>query len=274
MLEQFPWLSYLTTKKGGWTARLKLGDPWTNKYICCVSDEQDLPRALQKTAEFSREQLRLLAHPKGRGEALALGVAKWMRLQTDGPQATTLAFLLAALWAFDNKVDLRYVDVSSQPFNVRILKAYVLQGLFQQKEDFSFARGAKLEAWAATSDDVPGAADLATCGRDTVLLAGLDSRDCNSPGCKFGGERDQGTLDQLRNAKQRRRYGAATVTKALDRCGALSYLRSDLDLFCQNRVFSNELRKMIQAALDDPGSPGLEFQLHDPLSGAIRYVSV
>ena len=88
------------------------------------------------------------------------------------------------------------------------------------------------------------------------------------------GVRDQGTIDQLRNAKQRRRYGAATVTKALDRCGALSYLRSDLDLFCQNRVFSNELRKMIQAALDDPGSPGLEFQLHDPLSGAIRYVSV
>ena len=274
LLEQFPWLSYLTTKKGGWTARLKLGDPWTNKYICCVSDEQDLPRALQKTAEFSREQLRLLAHPKGRGEALALGVAKWMRLQTDGPQATTLAFLLAALWAFDNKVDLRYVDVSSQPFNVRILKAYVLQGLFQQKEDFSFARGAKLEAWAATSDDVPGAADICACGRDSVLLAGLDSKDCNSPGCKYGGQRDQGTIDQLRDEKQRKRYNAATVAKALDRCGALSYLRSDRELSCSNTAFSYDLGKMIQAALDDPGSPGLVFQLHDPLSGAILYVSV
>lgn len=239
-----------------------------------MSDEHNLPRALLKTAEFSLEQLRLLAHPKGRGEALALGIAAWKRLQTDGPRATVLAFFLAALWAYDNKVNLRCVDVSRQPFNVRILQAYVRRDLFQQKEDFSFVRGRKLEAWAATAEDVPGAADLATCGRDTVLLAGLDSRDCNSPGCKFGGERDQGTLDQLRNAKQRRRYGAATVTKALDRCGALSYLRSDLDLFCQNRVFSNELRKMIQAALDDPGSPGLVFQLHDPLSGAIRYVSV
>ena len=274
LLEQYKWLTCLTTQKEGWTARLKLGDPWTNKYLCCVSDEQDLPRALQKTAEFSREQLRLLAHPKGRGEALALGVAKWQRLQTDGPQSTTLAFLLAALWAFDNKVDLRYVDVSSQPFNVRILKAYVLQGLFQQKEDCSFVRGPKLEAWAATSDDVPGAADLATCGRDTVLLAGLDSRDCNSPGCKFGGERDQGTLDQLRNNKQRKRYGAATLAKALDRCGALSYLRSNQDLFCQNRVFSNEYGKAIQVALDDPQSPGLVLQLQDPQSGAILYVSV
>ena len=274
LLEQYPWLESLTTKSASVTARVKLGDPWTDKYLRCVSDEHDLPRALLKTAEFSREQLRLLAHPKGRGEALALGIAAWKRLRTDGPYATVLAFVLAALWAFDNKVDLRYVDVSREPFNVRILKAYVLQGLFQQQEDCSFARGAKLEAWAATSDDVPGAADICACGRDSVLLAGLDSKDCNSPGCKYGGQRDQGTIDQLRDEKQRKRYNAATVAKALDRCGALSYLRSDLDLFCQNRVFSNELRKMIQAALDDPGSPGLVFQLHDPLSGAILYVSV
>jgi len=239
-----------------------------------VSDEQDLPRALLVTAEFSLKQLRLLAHPKGRGEALALGIAALQRLQTDGPYATVLAFLLAALWAFDNRVDLRNDDVSRQPFNVRILQAYVRRDLFQQQKDFSFVRGRKLEVWAATAEDVPGAADLSTCGRDTVLLAGLDSRDCNSPGCKFGGERDQGTLDQLRNNKQRKRYGAATLAKALDRCGALSYLRSNQDLFCQNRVFSNEYGKAIQVALDDPQSPGLELQLHDPMSGAILYVSV
>ena len=274
LLEQYKWLTCLTTQKEGWTARLKLGDPWTNKYLCCVSDEQDLPRALQKTAEFSREQLRLLAHPKGRNEALALGVAKWQRLQTDGPQSTTLAFLLAALWAFDNKVDLRYVDVSSQPFNVRILKAYVLQGLFQQQKDFSFVRGRKLEAWAATAEDVPGAADLATSGRDCVLLAGLDSKDCNNPGGKFGGQCDQETIDQLRNEKQRKRYGAATVKKALEACGPLSYLRSDRNLFCSNTAFSYDYGNMIQAALDDPQSPELVFQLEDPLSGKILYVSV
>tara|TARA_B100000683_G_scaffold74417_1_gene73182 strand:- start:1481 stop:2200 length:720 start_codon:yes stop_codon:yes gene_type:complete len=239
-----------------------------------VSGEQDLPRALQKTAEFSREQLRLLAHPKGRNEALALGVAKWQRLQTDGPLATTLAFLLAALWAFDNKVDLRYVDVSSQPFNVRILKAYVLKGLFQQKEDCSFARGAKLEAWAATSQRVPGAADILACGRDSVLLAGLDSKDCNGPGCKFGGDRDQGTIDQLRNEERRSQYDAATVAEALDACGALAYLRSDRNLSCSNTAFSYDYGKMIQAALDDPQSRGLVLQLEDPRSGKILYVSV
>jgi len=274
LLEQHPWLESLTNKKASSTSRARLGDPWTDKLIRCVSGEQALPRALQKTAEFSLKQLRLLAHPKGRGEALALGIAVWQRLQTDGPYATVLAFLLAALWAFDNKVDLRYVDVSSQPFNVRILKAYVLKGLFQQKEDCSFARGAKLEAWAATSQRVPGAADILACGRDSVLLAGLDSKDCNSPGCKYGGQRDQGTIDQLRDEKQRKRYNAATVAKALDRCGALSYLRSDRELSCSNTAFSYDLGKMIQAALDDPGSPGLVFQLHDPLSGAILYVSV
>ena len=64
------------------------------------------------------------------------------------------------------------------------------------------------------------------------------------------------------------------MVKALDRCGALSYLRSDLDLFCQNRVFSNYYGKLIQAALDDPGSPGLVVQLEDPTSGKILYVSV
>ena len=274
LLQRYEWLACLTTQKDGWTARLKLADPWTNKYLCCVSGEQDLPRALQKTAEFSREQLRLLAHPKGRNEALALGVAKWQRLQTDGPLATTLAFLLAALWAFDNKVDLRYVDVSSQPFNVRILKAYVLKGLFQQKEDCSFARGAKLEAWAATSQRVPGAADILACGRDSVLLAGLDSKDCNGPGCKFGGDRDQGTIDQLRNEERRSQYDAATVAEALDACGALAYLRSDRNLSCSNTAFSYDYGKMIQAALDDPQSPELVFQLEDPLSGKILYVSV
>jgi hypothetical protein len=274
LLEQYPWLESLTTKSAHVTARVKLGDPWTDKYLRCVSDEHDLPRALLKTAEFSREQLRLLAHPKGRGEALALGIAAWKRLQTDGPYATVLAFVLAALWAFDNRIDLRHNDVSREPFNVQILKAYVLQGLFQQKEDCSFVRGPKLEAWAATAKDVPGAADLVTCGRDSVLLAGLDSKDCNNPGCKFGGVRDQGTIDQLRNEKQRKRYGAATVAEALEACGALSYLCSPFDLFCQNRVFSNEYGKMIQAALDDPQSPGLVLQLQDPQSGAILYVSV
>ena len=274
LLEQHPWLESLTNKKASSTARARLGDPWTDKLIRCVSGEQALPRALQKTAEFSREQLRLLAHPKGRGEALALGVAKWQRLQTDGPQSTTLAFLLAALWAYDNKVDLRCVDVSHEPFNVRILKAYVLQGLFQQKEDFSFARGAKLEAWAATAEDVPGAADICACGRDSVLLAGLDSRDCNNPGCKYGGQRDQSTIDQLRNEMRRRQYGAATVKKALEACGPLSYLRSDRNLSCSNTAFSYDYGKMIQAALDDPQSPELVFQLEDPLSGKILYVSV
>ena len=274
LLEQHPWLESLTNKNASSTARARLGDPWTDKLIRCVSGEQALPRALQKTAEFSLKQLRLLAHPKGRGEALALGIAVWMRLQTDGPYATVLAFLLAALWAFDNKVNLRYVDVSRQPFNVRILKAYVLQGLFQQQKDFSFVHGPKLEAWAATAEDVPGAADLATCGRDVVLLAGLDSKDGNGPGCYFGGKRDQGTIDQLRNEKQRKRYNAATVAKALDRCGALSYLRSDRELSCSNTAFSYDLGKMIQAALDDPGSPGLVVQLEDPTSGKILYVSV
>ena len=274
LLEQHPWLECLTTKKEGWTARARLGDPWTDKLIRCVSGEQALPRALQKTAEFSLKQLRLLAHPKGRGEALALGIAVWQRLQTDGPYATVLAFLLAALWAFDNRVHLRYVDVSRQPFNVRILKAYVLQGLFQQQKDFSFVRGRKLEAWAATAEDVPGAADLATSGRDVVLLAGLDSKDCNNPGGKFGGVRDQGTIDQLRNEKQRKRYGAATVKKALEACGPLSYLRSDRNLFCSNTAFSYDYGNMIRAALDDPRSLGLELQLEDPRSGKILYVSV
>ena len=274
LLEQHPWLESLTNKKASSTARARLGDPWTDKLIRCVSGEQALPRALQKTAEFSLKQLRLLAHPKGRGEALALGIAVWMRLQTDGPYATVLAFLLAALWAFDNKVNLRYVDVSRQPFNVRILKAYVLQGLFQQKKDFSFVHGPKLEAWAATAEDVPGAADLVTSGRDTVILAGLDSRDCNNPGCKYGGQRDQETIDQLRNEKQRKRYGAATVKKALEACGPLSYLRSDRNLFCSNTAFSYDYGNMIQAALDDPQSPELVFQLEDPLSGKILCVSV
>ena len=274
LLEQHPWLESLTNKKASSTARARLGDPWTDKLIRCVSGEQALPRALQKTAEFSLKQLRLLAHPKGRGEALALGIAVWMRLQTDGPYATVLAFFLAALWAFDNRVDLRNDDVSRQPFNVRILQAYVRRDLFQQQKDFSFVRGRKLEAWAATAEDVPGAADLVTCGRDSVLLAGLDSKDCNNPGCKFGGVRDQGTIDQLRNEERRSQYDAATVAEALDACGALAYLRSDRNLSCSNTAFSYDYGNMIQAALDDPQSPELVFQLEDPLSGKILYVSV
>ena len=113
----------------------------------------------------------------------------------------------------------------------------------------SFARGAKLEAWAATSQRVPGAADILACGRDSVLLAGLDSKDCNGPGCKFGGDRDQGTIDQLRNEERRSQYDAATVAEALDACGALAYLRSDRNLSCSNTAFSYDYGKMIQAIL-------------------------
>jgi len=171
-----------------------------------------------------------------------------------------LALVRAALWAFSEKKDLSG-DVSDQSFNVRILAALVRNGLYKQNADFSLCCGAKLLKYEGT---VPGGADLVTCSRDAVLLSGLDSSDCNGPGCFFGGDRDQNTIDQLRNKATRMRYDAPTPEQALEACGALSYLRSDHELYVQNRYFSHKFGKWIAAVLDGPEDAGLTLYIQCP----------
>lgn len=170
-LKQHKWLSILTSQRQGWTGRLELGTSETDKILRCVSGVKELPRALQQTGAFGLEVLKLLADPKARGEALALLVAEWNRLQTDGPFATVLALVRAAFWAFSEKSDLSG-DVSDQSFNVRILAALVRNGLYQQNADFSLCYGPKLLAFEGTP---PGGADLVTCSRDAVLLSAQNS---------------------------------------------------------------------------------------------------
>ena len=95
---------------------------------------------------------------------------------------------------------------------------------------------------------------------------------CNGAQCKFGVQRLQRLLDQLRDALVRAKYGTATVERALEAFGAFPVLGSDFDVKDANWDFSKKLGDRIGAVLDDPTKKGLYLRLQCPKTGKLLCV--
>ena len=263
----------LCTGRRRWTRSLDFGESWTNDYLTCVADTEDLQEALREIGEWGATQRVLLASPEARGTALELLLAAWERLQTDGPEATSAALLLAGVWAWRNEVDLGIADVSQEPYNVQILANMIRLGLFEQNSDYSIAYGPKMRAYVAKRPNVPlGGADLLVLAIDAAFMTAQDGKMCNGAQCKFGVQRLQQLLDLLRDARVRARYGTATVERALEAFGAFPVLYCDFDIKDVNLWWANELGKKIGAVLDDPTEEGLYLRLQCPKTGKLLCV--
>ena len=263
----------LCTGQKRWTRSLDFDASWADDYLTCVADTDDLKKALRDIGRWGATQRGLLASPEARGTALELSLAVLERLQTDGPAATSAALLLAGVWAWRNEVDLRTADVSQEPFNVQILANMIRLGLFEQNSDYSIAYGPKMRAYVAKQPNVPlGAADLLVLAIDAAFVTAQDGKMCNGAQCKFGVQRLQRLLDQLRDALVRAKYGTATVKEALEAFGAFPVLRSVRDVKDANWDFSKKLGDRIGAVLDDPTVEGIRLRLQCPKTGKLLCV--
>ena len=260
----------LCTGRRRWTRSLDFGESWTNDYLTCVADTEDLQEALQEIGRWGAIQRGLLTSPEARRTALELLLAMWHRLQTDGPHATSAALLLAGLWAWQNEIDLRTADVSQEPYNVQILANMILYGLFEQNSDYSIAYGPKMRAYVAKRPNVPlGGADLLLLCGDAAFVTAQDGEMCNGAQCKHGLKRAQGRLDQLRDAPTQDTYGTASVKKALGAFRAFPVLESDFDPKDSNLDFSKKWGDRIGAVLDDPTKKGIYLRLQHPLDATL-----
>ena len=267
------WFKALCTGKEGWTRSLDFDQSWADDYLTCVADTEDLQEALRDIGRWGATQRGLLASPEARGAALELSLAALERLQTDGPHATSAALLLAGVWAWRNEVDLGTADVSQEPFNVQILANMIRLGLFEQNSDYSIAYGPKMRAYVAKQPKVPlGAADLLVLAIDAAFVTAQDGKMCNGAQCKFGVQRLQRLLDQLRDALVRAKYGTATVKEALDAFRAFPVLGSFFDIKDENLDFSKKWGDKIGAVLDDPTADGLYLRLQHPLDATLSCV--
>ena len=260
----------LCTGRRRWTRCLDFGESWTNDYLTCVADTEDLQEALQEIGRWGAIQRGLLTSPEARGTALELLLAVWKRLQTDGPHATSAALLLAGLWAWQNEIDLRTANVSQEPYNVQILANMILYGLFEQNSDYSIAYGPKMRAYVAKRPNVPlGGADLLLLCGDAAFVTAQEGKMCNGPQCKHGVKRQQTRLDQLRDALTQDTYGTASVKKALGAFRAFPVLESVHDIKDANWDFSKKLGDRIGAVIDDPTEEGMYLRLQHPLDATL-----
>ena len=263
----------LCTGKKKWTRSLDFRKTWVDDYLTCVANTEDLQEALREIGEWGATQRVLLASPEARGTALELLLAAWERLQTDGPEATSAALLLAGVWAWRNEVDLGTADVSREPFNVQILANMIRLGLFEQNSDYSIAYGPKMRAYVAKQPNNPlGAADLLVLAVDAAFMMAQDGKMSNGAQCKFGVQRLQQLLDMLRDARVRAKYGTATVKEALEAFGAFPVLGSFFDIKDENLDFSKKWGDKIGAVLDDPTADGLYLRLQHPLDATLSCV--
>jgi len=267
------WCKVLCTGLPKWTKQLRFSKSWVDDYLICVSGTDDLQEALPEIGRWGAIQRELLASPAARGTALELSLAEWHRLQTDGPDATSAALLLAGLWAWRNEVNLGTTNVSHESFNVQILANMIRLGLFEQNSDYSIAYGPKMRAYVAKWPKEPlGAADLLVLAIDAAFMTAQDGKMCNGAQCKFGVQRLQQLLDLLRDARVRAKYGTATVKEALEAFGAFPVLESVFDVKDVNLWWANELGKEIGRVIDDPTKEGICLRLQCPKTGKLLCV--